>query len=78
MVDVTDIADVALEDEVVLLGQQGDEVITAEQHASWSGSINYEVVSRIAGHLPRRLFTGIQTDNAAAPYRPPHDGESKA
>ncbi|MGC6416900.1 MAG: alanine racemase [Bradymonadia bacterium] len=77
MVDVTDIAEVALEDEVVLLGQQGDEVITAEQHASWSGSINYEVVSRIASHLPRRPFLGGKKENAAAPYRPPQGGELK-
>ena len=77
MVDVTDIAEVGLEDEVVLLGQQGDEVITAEQHASWSGSINYEVVSRIASHLPRRPFLGGKKENAAAPYRPPQGGELK-
>jgi len=55
MVDVTDIPGVALEDEVVLLGRQGDERITAEQMASWSQTINYEIVTRADPHAPRKL-----------------------
>jgi len=55
MVDVTDIPGVELEDEVVLLGSQGDERISAEQLAGWCGTISYEVVSRIHGSLPRVL-----------------------
>jgi len=53
MVDVTDIPDVALEDEAVLLGAQGDERISAEQLAAWCGTISYEIVSRIHPALPR-------------------------
>jgi alanine racemase len=53
MVDVTDIPGVRLEDEVVLLGRQGDERITAEQLAGWRGTIAYEIVSRIHPSLPR-------------------------
>jgi alanine racemase len=53
MVDVTDIPGVKLEDEVVLLGRQGDERLTAEQLAQWCGTISYEVVSRIHPALPR-------------------------
>lgn len=53
MVDVTHIGDVALEDEVVLLGAQGDQVITAEQLAGWIGTINYEVTTRINDRIPR-------------------------
>ena len=53
MVDVTDIAGTALEDEVVLLGRQGDERITAEQLAGWAGTISYEIVARIHPSLPR-------------------------
>ena len=53
MVDVTDGPAPALEDEVVLLGRQGDAEITAEQLAGWAGTINYEVVARISTHLPR-------------------------
>ena len=53
MVDVTDIPDAVVEDEVVLLGRQGRERISAEQVASWCGTISYEVVSRIHPSLPR-------------------------
>ncbi len=53
MVDVTDIPGAALEDEVVLLGRQGDERITAEQVAAWAGTISYEIVARIHPSLPR-------------------------
>lgn len=53
MVDVTDIPGVRVEDEVVLVGSQGKERITAEQLAAWVGTINYEVVSRINPMLPR-------------------------
>ena len=53
MVDVTDVPGASLEDEVVLLGRQGDERISAEQLASWCGTISYEIVSRIHPALPR-------------------------
>lgn len=54
MVDVTDIPGTKPLDEAVLLGRQGDEMLTAETLASWIGSINYEVTTRISPHLPRR------------------------
>jgi alanine racemase len=57
LVDVTDIPGVALEDEVVLLGRQGDEVVSAEQLAAWCGTISYEIVSRIHPALPRVVVT---------------------
>lgn len=53
MVDVTDIPGASLEDEVVLLGGQGDERVTAEQLAAWCGTISYEIISRIHPGLPR-------------------------
>jgi alanine racemase len=53
MVDITDIPGVTQEDEVVLLGTQGEETLTAEQLASWAGTISYEIVSRIHPTLPR-------------------------
>ena len=56
MVDVTDIPDVHLESEVVLIGRSGDEVIRAEDVAGWANTINYEVVSRIGSHLERRVI----------------------
>ncbi len=53
MADVTDVPGAALEDEVVLLGRQGDETIAAEQLAGWCGTIAYEIVTRIHPALPR-------------------------
>lgn len=55
MVDVTHIPEVSLEDEVVLLGTQGEETITAEELAELCHTINYEIVTRIGAHIPRRL-----------------------
>ncbi len=52
-VDVTDIRDVQLEVEVVLLGQQEEERLSAEYLASLCGTINYEIVSRINPKTPR-------------------------
>lgn len=56
MVDVSDIPDVSLEEEVVLLGRQGEEQITAEQMASWAQTINYEIVTRADPHAPRKFL----------------------
>lgn len=53
MVDVTDVPGVSLEDEVVLLGAQGGERITAEAVASLCQTIHYETVSRVAPHIRR-------------------------
>ncbi len=53
MVDVTDISTVELGDEVVLLGRQGDEAVTADQLASLAGTIHYEILTRINWDLPR-------------------------
>lgn len=53
MVDLTDIEGAALEDEVVLIGRQGRQEITAHQLAMLAGTIPYEIVARLAEHLPR-------------------------
>lgn len=53
MVDVTDVKGAAVEDEVVLLGSQKKDMITAEEFAGKVGTINYEVVTRINPWLPR-------------------------
>ncbi len=56
MVDVTDIDGVELEDEVVLLGTQGEETIDAQQLAAWAHTINYEVVTRADPRAPRIII----------------------
>lgn len=53
MVDLTDIEDAQLEDEAVLIGRQGRQEITAHQLAVLAGTIPYEIVARLAEHLPR-------------------------
>jgi len=54
MVDVTHL-DVSPGATATLLGCDGDEKISAEQLASWMGTINYEVVSRIHPSQPRHM-----------------------
>ncbi|GAB5490427.1 MAG: alanine racemase [Phototrophicaceae bacterium] len=53
-VKVTHIKDIRAGDEVVLLGQQGDEHISAEMIANWLNTSNYEVVTNIIPRVPRR------------------------
>lgn len=53
MADVTDIPDAQQGDEVVLLGAQGKEMISAEEMAQWIGTISYEVVCSPSPRVPR-------------------------
>ncbi len=54
-VDLTLAPEARLESEVVLLGSQGSEVVSAEEIASRLGTINYEVIARVSPQLPRAL-----------------------
>ena len=56
MVDITRVPEVKLEDEVVLIGKQGKEEVTAEEMAELSQTINYEVTTRINERIPRKLI----------------------
>ena len=47
--------DVRRGDEVVLIGAQGDERITAEEWAVHLGTIGYEIVCGIGSRVPRRF-----------------------
>ncbi len=53
VVDITDVVNVKLEDEVVILGKLGKEEITVEEIAQKIGTINYEVVTKINPLIPR-------------------------
>lgn len=53
IVDVGHIPDVAQGDEVVLLGRQGEEEITADELAAHLGTINYEIICMISERIPR-------------------------
>lgn len=59
---VVDMADspVAVGDEVVVLGRQGDAEITADDWARLLDTINYEVVCHFGPRLPRRYVGGNQ------------------
>jgi alanine racemase len=48
--------EVAVGEEVVLLGRQGDQEVTADEWAELLGTINYEVVCQIGPRLPRRYI----------------------
>jgi alanine racemase len=47
------IPNVNLNDEVVLIGRQGDSEISAEEVASWAETINYEVTTSLLPRVPR-------------------------
>jgi alanine racemase len=53
MLDVGHIKNVKPGDEVVLIGTQGSEIITAEELAELSNTIPYEVVCNIGHRVPR-------------------------
>ena len=53
MIDVTDIAGVTQGDEVVLIGRQGAENISADEVAGWAETISYEVLTSVGARVPR-------------------------
>lgn len=55
MVDVTDIEGVAVGDEAILLGRQGDDCITADELARHSDTISYEILCMIGNNNQRKF-----------------------
>lgn len=53
VVDVSDVGPVNVDDDVVLIGQQGEGRISAEDVAGWANTINYEVTTGLLPRLPR-------------------------
>ena len=53
MVDVTDIPGVKIDDQVTLIGMDGDEVITIEEISAVADSFNYEFACGISRRVPR-------------------------
>jgi Alr-MurF fusion protein len=54
VVSISHIPEVSVGDEVVLLGQQGNEAITADEIAERLGTINYEVLCSVLPRVPRQ------------------------
>ena len=53
MIDVTGISGATAWDEVVLMGRQGGDKITAHDLADWKGTVSYEVLTALRSRLPR-------------------------
>lgn len=60
LVDVTDIPRVAVGDEVVVIGSDGESQITAEEVGVLAGTISYEVTCGITDRVPRRIVVSGQ------------------
>ena len=58
MVDLTDVPEVALGDEVVLFGDQGDAVLALDEVAGWSDTLPYEVMCTIGKRVTRIYVSG--------------------
>lgn len=55
MVDISEVQGVEVGDEVVILGSQGSETITADEIAAWMGTISYEVLC-LFGNNNARIY----------------------
>lgn len=55
-VDLSRVPDALEGDEVVLIGKQGSDEITADDLAEWSGTISYEVLCGLSARVPRRYM----------------------
>jgi alanine racemase len=64
VVDCGDDDSVRPGDEVVLLGRQGDEVITADDWAALLGTISYEVVCGVGPRMPRVVINRADVPGA--------------
>ena len=57
IIDVTEVVDVALDDRVTLLGNDGDCSIMAEDLGELAKTISYEITCGISSRVPR-VFRG--------------------
>ena len=53
MIDLTDIVDVKLGDEVIIMGSDGENLILADDIANATGTINYEILCAFGQRLPK-------------------------
>ena len=53
LVDITDVDGVDVGEEVVLLGQDNTQTITADELAEYAGTIPYEILCKISKRIPR-------------------------
>ena len=62
MVDVTDVPGppITIDDEFTLLGEQGEDRITAFEVAQWGNTISHEVIAAMSGRLPRVYYAAAE------------------
>jgi alanine racemase len=60
IVDVTDVPDVEIGDEVILIGEQGGLQISAEDMARQIETISYEIVTGVSSRVPRVYLTPVR------------------
>ena len=53
MIDVTDVPDVKVGDEVIVMGSDGKNTILADDIAKATGTINYEIICAFGQRLPK-------------------------
>ena len=53
VIDVTDLPHVQVNDEVVLIGKQGDLAISVSSFSDMNNSMNYELLTRLPPNIPR-------------------------
>jgi alanine racemase len=56
MVDASQVPDVKIGDEVVIIGRQGTECISVEEIAERLNTINYEIICMLSERIPRIYF----------------------
>ncbi|NMM46985.1 alanine racemase [Marinigracilibium pacificum] len=54
-IDVTGIEDVSIDDEVVIIGNQGDLEVTVSSFSELSDQLNYELLTRLPQDIPRYI-----------------------
>jgi len=58
MADVTDVPNVAVDDEAVIMGTQGGETVDADELAELAGTISWEILAGVSARVPRFYIRG--------------------
>ncbi|MEN2994432.1 MAG: alanine racemase [Thermodesulfovibrio sp.] len=56
MIDLTEVEDVKVDDEVIIMGKAGTEEITAYDIAQWAGTIPYEVLTSLGSRARKKYI----------------------
>ena len=75
--DVSNVEGVQVGDTATLIGRDGDQVITAEEVAEWSGTISYEVLTSIGPRVERNYSPNTPSAQySLSPVPPPNSSLS--